>query len=175
MKGIERLRAVERSTAPMAQALPDMPMLPTVMIRLIRISAFGLGNFFEPIFRALDLGEHAFHVLCLLVANKHGRASPSELSELVGTSRANMTRILDELIVANLVSRTVQPRDGRRYDIIITAAGRKRVRDVVPKLIEPLNRAFSDLSANDCATLDRLMRKLIVSLDKTARDQRTAA
>lgn len=175
MKGIERLRAVELSTPPLARALPDMPMPPTVMIRLIRISAFGLGNFFEPVFRALELGEHSFHVLCLLVASESGRASPGELTELVGTSRANMSRILDELLADNLISRTVQARDGRRHYISITAAGRKRVREAVPKLVEPLNRAFSDLSAEEFALLDQLMRKLIISLDKTAREQRTAA
>lgn len=175
MKGIERLSAVESSTPRMARALPDMPMPPTVMIRLIRISAFGLGSFFEPVFRALELSEHSFHALCLLVANEHGRAAPSELSELVGTSRANMTRILDELTEAGLVSRTVHARDGRRFDICITAAGRKRVREVVPKMVEPLKRAFSGLSPEEFATLDKLMRKLIVSLDQSARGMSAAA
>lgn len=168
MKGIERLSAVESSTPRMAQALPDMPMPPTVMIRLIRISAFGLGNYFEPVFRALNLSENSFHVLCLLVASRHGRAAPSELSELVGTSRANVTRILDDLLRAGLVSRTVQPRDGRRHEIAITAAGRQQVRETVPRLAEPLNRAFSGLSADEFAMLDRLLRKAIVSFDKNS-------
>lgn len=175
MRGIERLSAVESSTPRMARALPDMPLAPTVMVRLIRISAFGLGNFFEPVFRALDLSENSFHVLCLLVASEHGRAAPSELSELVGTSRANMTRILEELADAALVSRTVSPRDGRRHDICITAAGRERVREVVPKIVEPLNRAFSGLSAEEFALLDKLQRKLIASLDQSARAMSAAA
>lgn len=175
MKGIERLSAVDSSTPRMARALPDMPMPPTVMVRLIRISAFGLGHYFEPVFRALDLSEHSFHVLCLLVASEHGRAAPSELSELVGTSRGNMTRILDELLEAGLASRSVHPRDGRRFEICITGAGRKRVREVVPRMVEPLNRAFSGLSDEEFALLDKLMRKLIVSLDKSAREMSTAA
>lgn len=175
MKGIERLSAVDSSTPRMARALPDMPMSPTVMVRLIRIGAFGLGNYFEPVFRALDLSEHAFHVLCLLVASERGRAAPSELSEMVGTSRANMTRILEELSQANLVTRTVHVRDGRRHDISITATGRKRVRDVVPKIIEPLQLAFSGLDTEELALLDKLMRKLIVSLDQNARALSAAA
>lgn len=175
MKGIERLSAVESSTPRMARALLDMPMPPTVMVRLIRISAFGLGNFFEPVFRALNLSENSFHVLCLLVASEHGRAAPSELSEMVGTSRANMTRILEELTQAELVSRTVHARDARRHEICITADGRKRVREVVPKMIEPLNRAFSGLSPEEFALLDRLLRKLIVSFDQSARAMSAAA
>src|SRR2546422_6843908 len=104
MRGTERLPAVERSTPPMASALPDLPMAETVMVRLIRISVVGLGQYFEPVFRDLDLTESSFHVLCLLVASADGMASPSELSELVGTSRANMTRILDSLLVDGLVT-----------------------------------------------------------------------
>lgn len=150
-------------------------MPPTVMVRLIRISAFGLGDFFEPVFRALGISEHGFHVLCLLVAAEHGRAAPSELSEMVGTSRANMTRILDELTEDLLVSRAVHARDGRRQEICITAAGRRRVREVVPKMAEPLNRAFSGLSAEEFALLDKLLRKLILSLDKGGEALRAAA
>ena len=175
MRGIERLSAVESSTPRMARALPDMPMPPTVMVRLIRISAFGLGNFFEPVFRALATSESEFHVMCLLVASEHGRAAPSELSELVGTSRANMTRILDSMLSAGWVSRSIDARDGRRHVICITAAGRAKVREVAPRMIEPLQRAFSGLSAGELATLDRLLRKAIVSFDQGARAMSAAA
>ena len=81
------------------------PMAETVMVRLIRISVVGLGQFFEPVFREIGLSENSFHVLCLLMASDRNRASPSTLSEMVGTSRANMTRILDELEGGGFVSR----------------------------------------------------------------------
>jgi MarR family transcriptional repressor of emrRAB len=175
MKGIERLAAVESSTPRMARALPELPMASTVMVRLLRISAFGLANYFEPLFRELGISERAFHALCLLVASEHGRAAPSELSELVGTTRANMTQILDELVQDKLVSRTPHARDGRRFDISINAEGRKRVREVVPRLIEPLKNAFGLLDADEFALLDRLLRKLIVSLDTSSRAMSRAA
>lgn len=175
MKGIERLSAVESSTPRMTRALPDMPMAPTVMVRLIRISAFGMGNFFEPVFRSLGTSEHAFHALCLLVASEKGMAAPSELSEMIGTSRANTTRIVEELVQDGLVTRSVHARDARRHQIAITAAGRKRVREIVPKMVEPLERAFSGLSNEEFRLLDRLLRKLIVSLDNSARAMNSAA
>jgi MarR family transcriptional repressor of emrRAB len=55
MRGIERLDSVRRSTPAMAEALPDLPMAETVMVRLIRISVVGLGQFFEPVFRQTGL------------------------------------------------------------------------------------------------------------------------
>lgn len=175
MKGIERLASVDSSTPRMARALPDMPMDRTVLVRLIRISAFGMGNFYEPVFRALELSEHSFHVLCLLVASQSGTASPSELSEMVGTSRANMTHILDDLVEQGFVSRTTAERDARRYVIAITAAGRRKVRETVPQIVEPIERAFSGLSDAELAQLEGLLRKLIVSFDKGAHALRAAA
>ena len=129
MKGSERLAHVDSSTPRMARALPGMPRERTVMVRLLRIAAFGRGNFFEPVFRSLDLTEKSFHVLCLLVAAEKGSESPGELSEMVGTSRANMTRILDELAEDGYVHRATAARDARRQVVTITADGRRKVRD----------------------------------------------
>jgi MarR family transcriptional repressor of emrRAB len=175
MRGIERLASVERSTPHMAEALPELPMPETVMVRLLRISAYGLGDFFEPLFRNLGLTESSFHVLCLLIAADQGRASPSELAELVGTSRANMTRILDALVSDGLASRTIETRDARRHAIEITKAGRKVANAAVPRMVEPLKRAFSGLDPAELAQLDHLLRKAITSFDKGAVPLRSAA
>lgn len=175
MRGMERLDAVRRSTPSMMEALPDLPMAETVMVRLIRISVAGLGQFFESVFREIGLSENSFHVLCLLIASDRSRASPSTLSEMVGTSRANMTRILDTLESDGLVSRASEERDGRRYVIAITAAGRRAARDAVPQLALPLRRAFSGLSADEFAQLDGLLRKAINSFDQSAIPLRTSA
>ncbi|MGQ0620406.1 MAG: MarR family winged helix-turn-helix transcriptional regulator [Panacagrimonas sp.] len=159
----------------MARALPEMPMDGTVMVRLLRISVFGMSDFFEPVFRAIGLSENSFHVLCLLVAAEGGSESPSELSEMVGTSRANMTRILEELDSDGYVTRVAAARDGRRQIITITAAGRKKVRETVPRIAEPLQVAFSELNDQELAQLNGLLRKLIVSFDKSAHALRAAA
>lgn len=158
----------------MVKALPDLPMPETVMVRLIRISVVGLGHFFERVFRDLGLTEYSFHVLCLLVASENGLTSPSELSELVGTSRANMTRILDSLVTDGLATRSVESRDARRFVICITPKGRKMAVNAVPELIGPLKRAFSGLSPDEFSVLDQLLRKAIVSFDKSALPLRAA-
>ena len=175
MKGSERLAQVGFSTPRMARALPELSMPGTVMVRLLRISQFGLGNYFEPVFRSMGLTENTFHVLCLLVADESGSASPGALSEMVGTSRANMTRLLEELCDDGYIARTIDPRDARRHVITITAEGRAKALEAAPLLQEPIENAFSDLSAEEFAVLERVLRKLIVSLDKSPRSLRIAA
>lgn len=166
MRGNAKLNTVDRSTPSMANVLPELPMPETVMVRLIRIAMSGMTDFFEPVFRRIGLSENAFHALCLLIASEQGRASPSELSELIGTSRANMTRILEQLEREGLVSRAVEARDARRHVIEITEAGRQATRAAVPQMLEPLKRAFSDLTPEELTTLATLLRKVALSFDK---------
>lgn len=175
MKGSERLSEVARSTPRMGRALPELTMPGTVMVRLLRITGFGLGTYFEPVFRALGLTENTFHVLCLLLSEDSGSASPGALSEMVGTSRANMTRLLEELLDDGFVTRAIDPRDARRHVITITDAGRAKALDTAPRLREPIERAFSDLTAEEFALLERVLRKLIVSLDKAPQQSREPA
>lgn len=140
----------------------------TVMVRLLRISGAGLSDFFEPVFRAQELSENSFHILCLLVASETGTASPSELSDLIGTSRSNMTRLLEELEKSGWVKKTVAPRDARRFVITITDEGREKVNEAVPQIAVPIHQAFSDLSPEEFVLLNKLLQKLIISLDKGA-------
>ncbi|WP_029890354.1 MarR family winged helix-turn-helix transcriptional regulator [Polycyclovorans algicola] len=159
----------------MAVALPELSMPGTEMVRLLRICEYGLGAYFEPVFRLLGLTEHHFHVLCLLMAEDSGAASPSELSEMVGTSRANMTRLLEQLAKAGYVARETHPLDGRRQIIKITVKGRAKALDTAPRLRGPIEDAFSDLSDDEFRVLVRLLRKLILSLDKQPLRGRVAA
>jgi MarR family transcriptional repressor of emrRAB len=174
MQGKLKLAAVQRSTPAMAEALPDLPMAETVMVRLIRITVAGMTNYFDPVLRDIGLSENSFHVLCLLMAAEGGRASPSELSELVGTSRANMTRILEQLEREGHAEREVETRDARRHLMHITAKGRAAAEVAVPKMIEPLRRAFSDLTPDEFSTLERLLRKTILSFDQSGQATKTS-
>lgn len=147
----------------MSQALPTLPMRETVLIRLLRLCLSDMGEFFSAEFRKIGLSENSFHVLCLLVANEQGQASPSELSELVGTSRANMTRILALLVDEGFATRQTEELDGRRHMIQITNAGRRAALDAVPRLVGPLQRAFAGLDSDEQAQFNALLRKCIQS------------
>lgn len=113
-------------------------------------------------------------MLCYLVAAEQGTASPSDLSELVGTSRANITRIIRELSSAGLVRTEVAERDGRRLRVRITPAGRKATRAAVPAFAGPVKAAFASFTREERAALAHLLRKLIIALDDAAHARRAA-
>lgn len=152
----------------MGRALPDLPMNETVMVRLVRSAAAEMTNFFEPVFREIGLSENAFHVLCLLLAAEEEQLSPSDLSDLVGTSRANMTKIIENLAASGYAARRNVKHDGRRQMIAITESGKAAALAALPTLSRPLKMAFSGLSAVEMEQLDALLRKAIASLDNGA-------
>ncbi len=165
MRGVLKLASVKRSTPAMAAALPQLPMPQAVMVRLVHILSSTMTAYYEPVFRDVGPTENVFHVLCLLLAAEDGKASPGELTELVGTSKANMSRILDWLVSEGLVSRTPETMDARRHVIQIKPKGRRVASEAVPKMLEPLSKAFSGLTPDEFATLTTLMQKAILSLD----------
>jgi MarR family transcriptional repressor of emrRAB len=152
----------------MARALPDLPMVETVMVRLLRSAAAEMTEFFEPVFQEIGLSENAFHVLCLLLAAEEGQLSPSALSDFVGTSRANMTKIIEGLVASDYASRRSVKHDGRRQVIAITEAGRTAALAALPTLSSPLKKAFAGLSNEELAQLDALLRKVVISFDNGA-------
>ena len=79
------------------------------------------------------------------------------------------------MIADGLVTRAVESRDARRATIRITSAGRKAATRAVPRLVEPMERAFSGLSAQEFSMLDQLLRKAIVSFDASTKPLRAAA
>ncbi|WP_414728553.1 MarR family winged helix-turn-helix transcriptional regulator [Zhongshania aliphaticivorans] len=166
MRGIERLRSVERTTEPLAKALPELPKQQTILVRLVRIAAYGLGDYFGGVFDELGLTEHSYHALCVLVASDKGSASPSELSELVGTSRPNMSKVIVTLEKAGYISRKAGKLDGRRSVVEITKLGEQVVSKATPSVAGPVASAFSGLDDKEQAELDRLLRKAIVSFDE---------
>ncbi len=159
----------------MERAIPDLPADCALMIRLVRITLYGMGQYFEPVFRDIGMNESSFHALCLLVSNEQGTASPADLAELVGVTRANMTRILDGMVERGMATRESHARDGRRAVIRVTPAGRRAVREGVPKLAGPLKGAFTDFTDAEFSQLDYLLRKLILSFDKGVIARLTAA
>lgn len=165
MRGVLKLASVKRSTPAMAAALPELPMAETVIVRLAQILRTSMHAYFDPMFRKVGFTESSFHVLCILLSSPGGCASPSELSELVGTSKANMTRILDLMEKENLVTRTVEAMDGRRYIVEITPEGREKSTAAVPRFNTSLKAAFSALTSEELSTLNALMQKAILSLD----------
>lgn len=73
--------------------------------------------------------SHTREILELLVAASGGRLERSSLKESLGLQEANLTRVINMLVDAGLVSKLIE---GKRVIVEITKAGEREIRALIP-------------------------------------------
>ena len=76
-----------------------------------------------------------------------------------------LTRVIDQLEARDLVSRERSRKDRREVRLQLTAVGRATVEAAIPAVVERLNLALGGFSAEELATLTRLLSKLTAMLE----------
>ena len=85
-------------------------------------------------------------VLVLLLREDNLSSSPSALAEKAGVTKATMTGFIDGLENEGLVSRLTDRKDRRKLKIKLTAAGRKKLDEVMPVYYTNVAALMSTLS-----------------------------
>lgn len=89
-------------------------------------------------------------------------ANPSELSEITGETRGNMTRICNELVLNGWMARVPNLQDRRRVDLSLTESGVALLEELSPKLRMNADDFWSGtFSETEKATLQRLLTRLL--------------
>ncbi|GAB3065480.1 MarR family winged helix-turn-helix transcriptional regulator [Intrasporangium mesophilum] len=84
-----------------------------------------------------------YDVLLELAAADDGRLRMSELADRAVLSRTRISRIVDELVGAGLVSRIRNPDDARSSFATITTQGRRRFEKAAPDYLEQIEKQFA--------------------------------
>jgi DNA-binding MarR family transcriptional regulator len=125
---------------------PDLDVSPQGVIgRLHRLAGY-LTDELTVVYAANGLGEGEFDVLAALRrAGDPFERAPHELAEHTMVTTGAMTKRLDRLSAAGLVSRRPSTFDGRRRVVALTPAG-----------VALIDRAFTDHMANERRLVDAL-------------------
>jgi DNA-binding MarR family transcriptional regulator len=102
----------------------------------------------------------------LMIRERPGMATPTQLAERLLVSPAGITGRLDGMEEAGLVRRVRGVTDRRRVDIEITDAGRSQWREVMRRRVESEETMMAALSATERHGLNRLLRKLLIPLER---------
>ncbi len=89
---------------------------------------------------------------------------PSELSELQGIPRNNVSALLGGLEAEGLVSRELHGADRRKFVIRLTPEGRKTLKSRLGTQFRQITQCFAALGAHERATLLELLTRLSQSL-----------
>jgi len=118
-------------------------------------------------FERWDLGPSQFNVLNLLRLYPAG-LSQTELSRELIMHRSNVTGLLDRLERRGLVARRDVAADRRAYNVVLTPAGVRLLRDILPRYYQNAARVWGRLSARRAAAL-------IADLQQVARNAQQIA
>jgi len=103
-------------------------------------------------FERWDLSPSQFNVLNLLRFNPSG-LSQTDLSRQLIMHRSNVTGLLDRLEKRGLVARREVAADRRAYNVILTAAGVRLLREILPAYYQGAARVWPRLSVRHAAGL----------------------
>lgn len=143
-------------------AIRLMDEMRMVSHRIYQLSEASLG--------AAELSYAQYRVLMNLYfeewrGNQDG-LNPSEISEQQGTSRNTISALIRGLEEQSLIERQLDQADRRRFNIHLTEAGRRRVRDHTNQHMQLVGDIFAALSPDEMETLSGLLRKLNRCVDR---------
>ena len=115
------------------------------------------------------VGEHGLHPMhfgMLMILEAEEPIAQHELGARAGIDPSTMVMRMDALEERGLIERVRSPEDRRSYEIRLSPAGRKLLRQLREKAQEHGDRFFAPLSDNERKQLHRLLTKLAAGIEE---------
>lgn len=112
------------------------------------------------------LNEALFIALIIIESEGDGALQPSELSDVLGVTRTNVTRIVEALEKRGLTERHQDAMDRRCIHLCLTKKGRSFLNELLPPQYYKLKKFWSTLSDEEKEQYEKITRKLIIQLDE---------
>jgi MarR family 2-MHQ and catechol resistance regulon transcriptional repressor len=123
------------------------------LLQLLR-TAESLWNASRVFFERWELSPSQFNILNLLLHKTDG-LSQVELSRELIMHRSNVTGLIDRLQKRGLVDRRDSEQDRRAYRVVLTAAGRRLIEDILPHYYVAAEKVWGGISASRARDLVR--------------------
>jgi len=160
--------SVDFCTVDIASRYPQIdPEVEGVVGRLSAINKHISRTFDETLARhGLNHGEYRL-LLRLTTRTDDNRMTAGELGRALLLSSGAMTNRIDRLETAGLVERVRDPRDRRGVLVALTDSGRTTIDHAVTEQAAKEIDVMGVLGASDIKQLNKLLRKVLTSLEKT--------
>ncbi len=145
---------------------PDLDVSPMGLIGRLHRLAARLNDELRPVFAEAGLGDGDFDVLAALRRSGPEHAlTPGELGATTMVTSGAITKRIDRLERADLVTRTVSDTDARSRRVALTAKGLRLVDDLLDRHVANEHRLVSGFSAEERQQLAGLLQAWGRSLD----------
>jgi len=149
-----------------ARKLPGMPHQPVMLTRLFFFVFKNLNDGLNQTLASFGLNTTSLLALAMLFASEENKLNPSDLSDALISSRTNVTRLVDELVLNGWVERHGCVTDRRRIDLTLTPAGQELIAEVLPPLWRQLLAVWHDFSDEESAGFEHALRKLLHGIER---------
>jgi DNA-binding MarR family transcriptional regulator len=146
---------------------PDLDVSPMGLIGRLHRLAGRLNEELRPVFAAAGLGDGDFDVLAALRrSGPPHELTPGELGATTMVTSGAITKRIDRLERAGLVTRTVSDADARSRRVALTPQGFRLVDDLVEKHVANEHRLVAGLSESQRRQLAQLLEAWGRALDE---------
>lgn len=111
------------------------------------------------VLKPYDLSPEQYNVLRILRGQKGKPANMCIIQERMIAKTSNTTRLVDKLLLKELVTRNVCPENRRKIEVTITEKGLKILEDLDPKIDDHENNFAQKLTSEELETLNNLLEK----------------
>lgn len=118
-----------------------------------------IGEKFSEILKPYDLSGEQYNVLRILRGQNGNPANMCVIQERMVTKNSNTTRLIDKLLLKNLVTREVCSQNRRKIEVQITQKGLELLQELDPKVLEHEQKISSGLTTEELTELNRLLEK----------------
>jgi DNA-binding MarR family transcriptional regulator len=114
---------------------------------------------FNEVLKPYDLSGEQYNVLRILRGQKGNPANMCVIQERMIAKNSNTTRLIDKLLLKNLVTREVCPENRRKIEVLITEKGLELLEELDPKVLENEKLFAANLNQKELVELNTLLEK----------------
>ena len=118
-----------------------------------------IADKFNEILKPYDVSSEQYNVLRILRGQKGCPANMCLIQERMIAKNSNTTRLIDKLLLKELVTREVCPENRRKIEVQITEKGLDLLDELDPKVLENEKIFSNNLSKDELELLNTLLEK----------------
>ena len=118
-----------------------------------------ISDKFNELLKPYDLSSEQYNVLRILRGQKGHPANMNDIQERMIAKNSNTTRLIDKLLLKQLVTREVCPANRRKIEVQITSKGLAILNELDPKVVEHETFFAQNISPSELELLNTLLEK----------------
>ncbi|VXB89203.1 MarR family transcriptional regulator [Flavobacterium sp. 9AF] len=119
-----------------------------------------IGDKFNEILKPFEISGEQYNVLRILRGQKGKPINMQDIQDRMVTKNSNTTRLIDKLLLKEMVIRNTCPENRRKIEIIITQTGLDVLSELDPLIDAHENSLLNKLSDIELENLNNLLEKI---------------